>query len=267
MPNPYNSGIYIGKVRHRRFTPVEHLFTYQLFMVYFNTLEIDKICATSKLWSSKPWSLAQFKRTDFHINQDDDPLHPALSLDNSIRKTVFEKSKIQLKGPIRALGNWRYFGINMNPITTYYCFNEEDTHVVALLIEVNNTPWNERVSYVISTNQASKKMQCQFHKEMHVSPFNPIDMIYDWQSTTPNKTLAIHIENWSDHQKITDATLSLRHEPITPEILRNILIQFPFMTVKVVFAIYWQALKLWLKKAPLFDHPKKQPTINSESAS
>lgn len=265
MTEHSNSGIYIGKVRHRRFSPKQHEFVYDLFMMYFNTKEIDLICSQSPLWSTNWFSPARFKRADFHIHASDNAKKPSLSLDESVRKTVKDKSGITLNGPIRALGNWRYWGYNMNPITTYYCFNHDDSRIEALLIEVHNTPWNERISYVIGNLSNAAKQQFSFEKAMHVSPFNPMDMIYRWRSTTPFHTLAMHIENWQEQNLITDATMTLHHHPINSRSLNRILIQFPFMTVKIITAIYWQALKLWLKGVPLFTHPRAKPidTITS----
>ena len=259
----YDSGIYTGAVRHRRFSPKTHEFNYQLFMVYFNTQKIDEIYKQSPFWSSNWWSPARFKRSDFHITQGDDKSTPRLTLDLSVRETVKQKSGVELRGPIRALGNWRYWGYNMNPITTYYCFNEADTQLVALLIEVHNTPWNERMSYVITELDGKSKQQFSFSKAMHVSPFNPLDMTYQWQSTTPQKTLALHIENWKEQQLVTDATLTLHHNPISTHSLNSVLIQFPLMTVKVIAAIYWQACKLWFKRVPVFNHhlPKESNNI------
>ena len=82
-------------------------------------------------------------------------------------------------------------------------------------------------------------------------------MNYHWQSTMPAKTLCIHLENWQQDTKIMDATMTLTRTPINEKKMNAILIHFPWMTVKVVMAIYWQALKLWLIGVPTFNHSKK----------
>lgn len=261
MASPFASAIYTGKVRHRRFSPKVHEFEYDVFMMYLDTREIENVFSLSRLWSLNHFAPAQFKRTDFHINhalaQADHPATKQLpSVDESVRNTVTSSLGIRPTGPIRMLVNLRYWGVNMNPISTYYCFDESGEKLIAILAEVHNTPWNERHAYVLTGEDFSIKQHVNFPKEFHVSPFNPISMDYRWHSTTPNKTLALHLENWQSDQKIMDATMTLAREEISASALNRILIRFPWMTVKVISAIYWQALKLWWKGVPIFNHPK-----------
>ncbi len=261
MSPSFASAIYTGKVRHKRFSPKQHEFEYDVFMMYLDTREIAEVFSLSKFWSLNHFAPAQFKRTDFHINKrhiDKNQLaqNPLPSVDESVRNTVASTLGKRPTGPIRMLVNLRYWGINMNPISTYYCFDDSGEKLIAILAEVHNTPWNERHAYVLTGEDFAHKQHVNFPKAFHVSPFNPIAMDYRWHSTTPNQTLALHLENWQDNQKIMDATMTLAREEINPHALNKILIRFPCMTVKVVAAIYWQAVKLWWKGIPIFNHPK-----------
>jgi len=263
MSNGFASAIYTGKIRHRRFSPKAHAFEYRVFMMYLDTRELDDILALSPFWSTRKWAPASFVRNDFHIsNNCADGIQKSQSVDEAVRATVLARTGLNITGPIRMLANLRYWGFNMNPLSTYYCFDDSGNHLLAILAEVHNTPWNERHSYVLTGEDFSKKQQVVFNKQFHVSPFNPIAMDYRWHSTTPAQTLAIHLENWQQDKKIMDATLTLEREPITATSLNNILIRFPWMTVKVIAAIYWQALKLWCKGIPLFNHPTSKNTVS-----
>lgn len=256
MAGEYASAIYHGTVRHRRFSPQPHEFSYNVFMMYLDTAELDSILSLSPFWSDKPWAIARFKRADFHIDQESKTAIGQLpSVAESIRITVAQATGLKPTGPIRMLVNLRYWGYSINPISTYYCFDESGQNVIAIVAEVKNTPWKERHAYVLTGDDFSHKQQCTFAKTFHVSPFNPIDMQYQWQSTAPDKTLAIHLENWQRGELVMDATMTLRRTPINSKSLNRILIHFPFMTVKVVIAIYWQALKLFAKRVPVFNHP------------
>lgn len=257
MPSHYASAIYEGTVRHRRFLPKHHEFVYRVFMMYLDLQEIDSILSLSPFWSQKSWAIARFKRRDFHIDANNKNNISVPSIDESIRNTVEQEAGFRPQGPIRMLVNLRYWGYSINPICTYYCFDATNEKIVAIVAEVKNTPWNERHAYVLHGNDFSEKQQCHFNKVFHVSPFNPINMQYHWQSTTPSKTLAIHLENLKDDTRVMDATLTLRRREISAKNLNQILIYFPWMTVKVLMAIYWQALKLFLKGVPLFNHVKK----------
>lgn len=255
MTAAFNSAIYTGTVRHRRFFPKQHEFEYPVFMMYLDTCEIDHIFSLSRFWSLKHFAPAQFKRSDFHVDKNNSKQSPLPSIDVSVRNTLESNLGTRPTGPIRMLVNLRYWGVNMNPISTYYCFDDSGEKLIAILAEVHNTPWNERHAYVLTGDDFAHKQHVNFAKEFHVSPFNPIKMDYRWHSTTPNKTLALHLENWQDNIKIMDATMALIREPITANSMNKILIRFPWMTVKVVAAIYWQAAKLWWKGVPVFTHP------------
>lgn len=265
MSPSFASAIYSGKVRHRRFSPKQHAFEYDVFMMYLDTREIEDIFSLSRFWSLKHFAPAQFKRTDFHIDKghinqahiDKNQLaqNSLPSIDESVRNSVASTLGKRPTGPIRMLVNLRYWGVNMNPISTYYCFDDSGEKLIAILAEVHNTPWNERHAYVLTGEDFAHKQDVNFPKAFHVSPFNPLEMDYRWHSTTPNKTLALHLENWQKNQKVMDATMTLAREEISTRALNKILIRFPWMTVKVISAIYWQALKLWWKGVPIFNHP------------
>ena len=70
----------------------------------------------------------------------------------------------------------------------------------------------------------------------------------------------MHLENWREDRPVFDATLSLEREPLGSRALAGALARYPFMTAQVAGAIYWQALRLWLRRTPFFTHPDKTGT-------
>jgi DUF1365 family protein len=249
------SAIYKGWVRHRRFSPAPHQLRYSVFMMLLDLAELDKVFAGSWLWSTRRWALARFKRADYLGD-------PAVPLDTAVRRRVAELAGVYPEGPIRLLTNVRYFGFIINPISCYYCFDNNE-QLQFIIAEVNNTPWDERHSYVLQCKPESKYQRIRFNKQLHVSPFNPMDIEYDWRSSLPEQQLRIHMQNWREvdggQLKEFDATLVLEREPLSVKALRLLLCQYPLMTIKVVAAIYWQAIKLWCKKVPIYDHPGNDP--------
>lgn len=257
--NELRSCIYTGWVRHRRFTPAKHEFRYPVFMMYVDLQELEQVQKLSAWWSNRWYAPARFKREDFHGD-------PQMPLHQAVRETVKAQTGHYPKGPVRMLANWRYFGYNMNPLCTYYCFDASGTQLEFILAEVTNTPWGQSHAYVLRCDPERTRQHFVFDKTFHVSPFNPLDMHYQWWSTRPEKNLAIHIENWRcvtgdnrRQEQIMDATLVLERTELSPATLRRVLIRYPLMTVKVVSAIYWQALRLWIKKVPFVSHPKNVP--------
>ena len=269
------SAIYQGKLRHRRFVPKAHQFNYDVFMMYLLLDEVEQVLNLSPLWSKSRFAPARFKREDFHGD-------PSLPLQEAVKNTVEKALGSRPQGPVAMLANLRYFGFNMNPLTTYYCFAEDGgsdkrsdrrpdrESLCAIVAEVNNTPWDERHAYVLQCEGKTQNQNINFSKIFSVSPFNTLDMEYQWKSSYPGETLHIHIDNIQNNAKVLDATLSLKRKELSSAALNGIIMQHPFMTFKVLFAIYWQALKLVVKGVPFLGKDKlskleqsklEQPTL------
>ena len=252
------SAIYFGQVRHRRMAPVVHEFSYRMFMMYLDLAELPRLFQDRWFWSASRPALARFRRED-HLGV------PEVPLDQAVRDLVADKTGRQPRGPIRLLTQLSYFGYVFNPVSFYYCYNEGDNVLETIVAEVNNTPWGERHCYVLpqSMNHGTDERKHYFPaKEMHVSPFMQMDVDYDWRFNTPGEQLTTHMENARKGRKIFDATMVLQRKEISAGSLAGVLIRFPLITLKIIAAIHWQALKLWLKGAPVHDHPaKNQPAM------
>lgn len=242
-----NSAIYQGWVRHRRFSPSKNEFLYKVFMVYLDLSELDQFFSHSIFWSKEKTNIVSFKRTDFIGD-------PEVSIGSAITLRIKEETGEDFDGNIRVLANLRYFGYVINPIVCYYCF-DQDENLKYIVAEVKNTPWEKTHSYVLECDD-SRTQKITFGKKLHVSPFNSMNMSYFWKSNTPNKRLFVNLDVKESDVVILDASMSLIKKEVTGWKLASILFLFPVMTMKIAVAIYWQALKLWLKKVPYVPYPK-----------
>jgi len=252
-----NSAIFEGRVRHHRSEPVSHSFDYRLFLMYLDLAELDQVFRGRWFWSARRRALARFRRED-HFGD------PCLSLDSCVRQRVEQETGHRPEGPIRLLTHLSYFGYCFNPVSFFYCYDRSGRNVETIIAEVNNTPWGERYLYVLgeAENQGdNQRREFTPRKAMHVSPFMQMDVDYRWCFNPPSQRLSVHMENMRDGKKTFDATLSLKRTEITGRSLARVLAAYPLMTAKVVAAIHWQALRLWLKRVPVHTHPAKKKRL------
>jgi DUF1365 family protein len=248
-----HSALYTGRLRHRRFAPRMHQFSYRLFMMYVDLAELDQVFRGRWLWSARRPALAWLRRADYIGDA-------AIPIDTVVRERVAAQTGVRPAGPIRMLTHLRYFGVGFNPVTFYYCFDAADTRVDTIIAEITNTPWNERHAYVLTDpvpEAAPRVLRYRFAKQFHVSPFMPMEMNYDWRFGVPGKCLAVNMQNYQNGERMFDATLNLSRREIGAAALARALVAFPCMTATVLAGIHTQALKLWIKRVPIHAHPSR----------
>lgn len=249
-----HSAIYEGLVTHQRFAPKPHGFRYHVFMMYLDLDELPHLFDGYKHWSYLHKNWASFKRADYYGN-------PALPLKQEISDLVAKATGVAPRGAIRMLTNMRYFGHCFNPVTFYYCFEADGEHLQAIVSHITNTPWGDDYAYVHDYNSEKTLSNngtvtaFKLDKTFHVSPFMPMDIEYDWAFKLQQPQILVHMKNLHHGEQVFNATLNLKRKEINQHALNWILISYPFMTIKVVAAIYWNALLLWIKRTPFYSRP------------
>ncbi len=277
------SAVYVGRVQHSRHKPKPHRFTYRLFQLYLDLDEVETLFDGSWLWSHERWNIASFRRR-YYLG---DPKRP---LKECVRERVAEAlGSPPPNGPIRVLTHLAFLGHCFNPVSFYYLFEEDGETLHSVTAEITNTPWGERHAYVLPASTGTPRdewLTWTFPKSFHVSPFFPMDHHYAWSFNTPGDQLRVAMENHAPVvqapetvagaaetaagampadlapdgelrglERVFDVALTMERRAITPAELRRCLIRHPWMTGKVHGAIYWQALRLWMKRTPFFTNP------------
>lgn len=233
------------------------MFQYHLFFMFLDLGELPTLFDIHALWSYEGVNIASFHRRDHFGN-------PKIPLDQAVRDLVENRTGSRPNGPIRLLTHLRYMGHCFNPASFYYCYDSADVELETIVVEIHNTPWGERHCYVLSAEQDEHPVRYwrrhRLAKSFHVSPFIDMDIHYDWRFRCPDDSLQVHMIDYEGDDKLFDASLNLQRREITRKSLSGVLIRYPMMTVKVIAMIYWQALRLIIKRTPFFVHPnKKEP--------
>ncbi len=254
MNAPLQSCIYDGWVRHRRFSPHAHAFRYRMYMMYLDLSELDRVFKGRALWSIDRRNVAEFRRSDYLGD-------PAIPLDRAVRDRVREVRGHAPAGAIRMLAHLRTFGHCFNPVTFYYCYEADGVTLDCIVAEITNTPWKERHSYVLSAAQCERHgraLRWNFGKQFHVSPFLPMQRDYAWRFTAPETALRVHMDVGDGTSRDFDATLVLQRRELNAANLARVLVRFPAMSARIVAAIHWQAFLIFLRRNPVYDHPKSR---------
>jgi len=260
-----------GTVRHRRYTPTEHSFSYKTSYLWLDIQNLNSVFDRCVFWSLEKANLVSFRQADFF---DDEP---GSSLFEKLSTRIKRDTGDEFSGSIYLLAHLRYWGHQFNPVVFYYCFTKG--HLKYIVAEINNTPWDEKFSYVLSVDQAEHRKQGPlasgfrfvFSKSFHVSPFMPMDLEYDWRFYDAVRgngnsddglqhTRTIHMMLKQDKELVFDATLQLQASDLSKQAMYSLPFRYGLVTIKTITAIYWQALRLWLKKVPFYPYPSKQVT-------
>ena len=240
--------IYKGLVTHRRFKPKRHFFSYKTFSIFFDLDELKDLEKKISIFSLDSFNLFSFYNKD-HGDRD------GTDLKDWVKKTL-KKFDINYKiSNIKLLCFPRIFGYVFNPLSIFYCYNEK-AELKAILYEVKNT-FNEQHTYVFPVEKETKIITQNCNKRFYVSPFMEMNTTYNFRLTEPKETLSIFIKQTDLEGPLLSACQIGEKENISTKQLLINFFKHPMMTIKIIMAIHFEALRLWKKGVKLVKRKAK----------
>jgi DUF1365 family protein len=241
------SSLYVGSVAHRRLRPKRHYLRHAAFWLLLDLDEIAALPARLKLFSRRRFNAVSFYDTD-HGNTSDESLRAQVDRHLAVAGIELNGGRVLL------LCMPRIFGYVFNPLSIYFCYRS-DGLLAALLYEVRNT-FGERHSYLIAAGTPHDSVQRQScDKCFYVSPFMDMKLQYDFRVVEPAEHVSVVVSARDAQGPIIVASLVGRRAPLSDAVLLRLLLRIPFLTLKVIGAIHWHALRMWLKGYALKPRP------------
>ncbi len=240
------SSLYVGSVMHRRLQPRTHSFRYSAFWLLLDLDDLVELPGKLKWLSYNRPNIFSFYDAD-HGDGSATPLR------TQIVRQLGEADVDITGGRVSLLCMPRTVGYCFNPLSIFFCY-QADAALVALIYQVHNT-FGERHSYIIRIENHGETLRQHCRKVFHVSPFLDMDLRYDFRIMGPDERIAVGISVSSSDKLVLRAVLTGERKDLTSRNLIFVFLKIPAITIKVIAAIHWEALRLWMKGIGLRRRP------------
>lgn len=238
------SALYLGSVMHRRITPRPHRLRYRAFWLL---IDLDEVDALGPL---RLFSRNRFNLMSFHDSDHGDGRQPLRAY---VERTLAEHAFAWDGGRIALLCMPRILGYVFNPLSIYFCYRR-DGSLAALLYEVRNT-FGQMHSYLLPVAAQAPVIRQRCDKAFYVSPFLGMDLTYDFRVVPPSDKVSVVVSAANPRGPVLIASLVGERRALSDRTLALALLTHPLLTLKVIGAIHWEALKIWGKGIRLQPRP------------
>ena len=237
-----SSCIYTGQVIHKRFKPKEHFFSYKVFSLLIDLSELHLLQSELKLFSYNKFNLLSFYDKD-HGPRD------GTSLISWVKSNLNKKNINTDEIKIKILCYPRIWGYVFNPLSVFFIY-DKSSNLISILYEVKNT-FGEQHTYVFKIDKNNQLLDHSCSKKFYVSPFIEMNCSYNFKILKPENKLSVVINQNDSSGKILFASQDGSKKDLDNKNLMISYMSHPLMSFKIIGAIHFEALKLWLKGVKL----------------
>lgn len=249
------AALYVGEVMHARLKPIGHRFSYRVMSLLIDLDRLADADRQSSLFCVNGAALYSFHEAD-HGQRDGSSLRAWAQL----RAT--ERGIDLTGGRVLLLCYPRLLGYAFNPLSVYFCYRA-DGELALLIYEVRNT-FGDIYPYVLPVTSgeiSDAGVRQQQDKLFYVSPFIEMAMRYHFRVLPPDERVRLRILETDSEGPLLAATFNGSHRLLNTKELLRAFFALPLVTMKILAAIHWEALRLWLKGARLV--PRKDASLNT----
>lgn len=255
------ASLYPGQVMHQRLKPFGHRFSYRVFSLLIDLDRLEEAGRQSPLFSVERANLVSFRQRD-HGPRD------GSSLRQHVDRLLCEAGLRAPAARVLLLCYPRVFGYVFNPLSVYFAYDSAD-RLQALIYEVRNT-FGDLHTYVAPVGCAEigpEGVRQERAKAFYVSPFIDMNQTYRFRVLPPGDAVRVRILESDPQGPLLSASFAgIRREASTGQFL-GLSLKIPFLTLKIIAGIHWEALKLWLKGAPFHSPSKRHGHVPSPAPS
>jgi len=253
------AALYVGDVMHARLKPMGHRFSYRVMSLLIDLDRLAEADRQSPLFGVNRAALYSFRESD-HGARD------GSSLRAYAQSCAAERGIDLTDGRVLLLCYPRLLGYTFNPLSAYFCYRA-DGELALLIYEVRNT-FGDIHPYVLpvtSANISEAGVRQQQDKLFYVSPFIEMAMRYHFRVRPPDARVQLRILETDREGPLLAATFNGSRRALNTKGLLRAFFALPLVTLKIMAAIHWEALRLWLKGARLV--PRNDAAHNTGLAS
>lgn len=252
-----NSCLYKATVMHHRLAPKKHRFHYSVFMFYIDLDELELLRKKLVLFSRNRFNMFSFRDSE-HLQLPIDAPDKSKNTKEHLLDYLKQNGMHETVGKIMCLTNLNILGYNFNPVSFYYVFDANQQPLCSVA-EVSNTFREMKPYFLGKENLDQRKFHLNTTKYFYVSPFLDHDANFDFSLLIPDDKLHVRIDTFNKEERVFISTLTGIKKSLSNGNLFWYSIRFPFLTLRIMALIHWNALLIWLKKIP---YHKKNDLLN-----